>query len=85
MEIAIWIIAACEVARAVQNWLQLRMFRTDREHRDNAYNEIVESKRDFSKMLMAEFEKMMQEEEPEEELDKDDGGLVHHIEARKSY
>lgn len=41
MKTALWIIAICEVIRAVQNLLQLRMLKRDTGARDNAYTEFV--------------------------------------------
>lgn len=43
MEIAIWIIAICEVIRAVQNLVQIAMLRHDTDKRDDAYAEFVKS------------------------------------------
>lgn len=60
MEIAIWIIAACEVIRMVQNTVQLRSLLQDKDARDNAYAEFVkslkESDREYVKRLLEEFE-----------------------------
>lgn len=59
MEIAIWIIAVCEIIRLLQNMAQLIMVRHDTGARDNAYAEFVKSlKRDdkeFIEMLLEEF------------------------------
>ena len=61
MEIALWIIAVCEVIRAVQNMLQLRMYKKDESGRENAYAEFVKSlkttDREFVHRLLEEFEK----------------------------
>lgn len=43
MEIAIWIIAICEVIRAVQNLVQIAMLKHDTGKRDDAYAEFVKS------------------------------------------
>lgn len=43
MEIAIWIIAICEVIRAAQNLIQLAMLKHDTGKRDDAYAEFVKS------------------------------------------
>lgn len=43
MEIAIWIIAICEVIRAAQNLVQIAMLRHDTGKRDDAYAEFVKS------------------------------------------
>ena len=61
MVIALWIIAICEVVRAVQNILQLRMISRDTGARDNAYAEFVKSlkatDREFFQRLIKELEK----------------------------
>ena len=61
MIIALWIIAICEVIRALQNWMQLRMVKHDSGARDNAYAEFIKSlKQDdkqFVRSLLDEFEK----------------------------
>lgn len=61
MEIALWIIAVCEVIRAVQNMIQLRMYKKDESGRENAYAEFVKSlkttDREFVHRLLEEFEK----------------------------
>ena len=60
MSIALWIIAICEVVRAVQNALQLLSFKHDRSARDNAYTEFVKSlkmsDREYVKRVLDEFE-----------------------------
>lgn len=59
MKIAIWVIAICEVVRAVQNAVQLRAIRHDTGARDNAYAEFVKSlkmnDREFVKRMLEEF------------------------------
>lgn len=61
MIIAIWIIAICEVIRAIQNMMQLTMLKHDTGARDNAYTEFVKSlnktDKEFVKDLLEEFEK----------------------------
>lgn len=61
MAIALWIIAVCEVIRAVQNMIQLRMYKKDESGRENAYAEFVKSlkttDREFVHRLLEEFEK----------------------------
>ena len=61
MTIALWIIAACEVVRAIQNAVQLHMMRHDTSARDNAYAEFVKSlnhtDREFVELMLKEFEK----------------------------
>ena len=60
MIVALWIIAVCEVIRAVQNMMQLAMVRKDMGARDNAYEEFVKSlkqtDREFVKRILEEFE-----------------------------
>ena len=65
MKIAIWIIAICEIIRAVQNEVQLRAIRHDTGARDNAYAEFVKSlkmnDRQFVERMLKEFEKQEDE------------------------
>ena len=60
MIIAIWIIAVCEVIRAIQNMIQISTIRHDTNSRDNAYSEFVKSlkmsDREFVERLLKEFE-----------------------------
>jgi len=60
MKLAIWIIAICEVVRAVQNMIQLMAIRQDTSARDNAYAEFVKSlkmnDRQFVERMLKEFE-----------------------------
>ena len=57
---AIWIIAICEVIRAIQNMMQIAMVKHDTGARDNAYAEFVKSlkqtDREFVKRMLEEFE-----------------------------
>ena len=66
MTIAIWIIAVCEIIRALQNAAQLRMLTKDTAARDNAYSEFVKSlkasDREYVKRLLKEFEKIGERE-----------------------
>ena len=61
MKAALWIIALCEVVRAVQNAVQIRAIKRDTGARDNAYAEFVKSlkmsDRQFVERIMNEFEK----------------------------
>ena len=61
MKTAIWIIAICEVIRAVQNAIQLLAMRSEKGMRENAYHEFVGSlkmnDREFVKRMLEEFEK----------------------------
>ena len=67
MTIAIWIIAACEIIRMLQNAIQIHMVRHDTSARDNAYAEFVKSlkttDKEFVKRLLEEFEKEAGESE----------------------
>lgn len=62
---AIWIIAICEVIRAIQNMMQIAMVKHDTGARDNAYAEFVKSlnktDREFVKDLLEEFEREAEE------------------------
>ena len=57
---AIWIIAICEVIRAIQNMIQIHTIRHDTSTRDNAYAEFVKSlkktDREFVERMLKEFE-----------------------------
>ena len=61
MIIAIWIIAVCEVVRALQNMAQIASIRHDTKARDNVYAEFVKSlnqtDREFARKLLEEFER----------------------------
>ena len=61
MTIALWIIAICEVIRALQNWIQIAMIKHDTGAMDNAYAEFVKSLKDddreFVRKMLDEFEK----------------------------
>jgi len=61
MTVALWIIAICEVVRALQNMVQLMAIRHDMKQRDNAYAEFVKSLKDtdreFVRKVLEEFEK----------------------------
>ena len=58
--IAIWIIAICEVIRAIQNMIQISTIRHDTSARDNAYAEFVKSlkrsDKEFVRRILEEFE-----------------------------
>ena len=60
MTIAIWIIAICEIIRAVQNMVQIMTIRHDTSERDNAYTEFVKSlkvtDREFVRKMLREFD-----------------------------
>lgn len=65
MKTAMWIIAICEVVRAVQNFVQIMTIRHDTKGRDNAYAEFVKSlkatDREFVRGMLDEFEKQEDE------------------------
>ena len=67
MTIAIWIIAACEIIRMLQNAIQIHMVRRDTSARDNAYAEFIKSlkstDKEFVRRLLEEFEKETGESE----------------------
>lgn len=67
MTIALWIIAVCEVVRAVQNYWQLRMLHHDTGARDNAYAEFIKSlkrtDKEFVRQILEEFEKQEEAQE----------------------
>lgn len=60
MTIALWIIAICEVIRALQNAVQLLMLRENKKPYENACSEFVKSlktdDREMVKNLLKEFE-----------------------------
>ena len=62
MTIAIWIIAACEIIRMLQNAIQIHMVLHDTSARDNAYAEFVKSlkstDKEFVRRMLEEFERM---------------------------
>ena len=66
MKTALWIIAVCEVVRAVQNFVQIMTIRHDTKGRDNAYAEFVKSlkatDREFVRGMLDEFEKQEDEQ-----------------------
>lgn len=61
MMVAIWIIAICEVIRAIQNMIQIATIKHDTKGRDNAYAEFVKSlhstDREFVREMLEEFER----------------------------
>ena len=72
MTVAVWIIAICEVARMVQNAIQLLYLRKEDGNRENAYREFVKSLNrtdsEFVQSMLKEIEKRLDEiEEPEQE------------------
>lgn len=66
MIIAIWIIAVCEVVRAIQNAIQIRSILQDTTARDNVYAEFIKSlkstDREFVRQMLEEFERQEEEE-----------------------
>lgn len=67
MIIALWIIAICEVVRAIQNAIQIRSILQDTTARDNVYAEFIKSlkstDREFVRKMLEEFERQEEEEE----------------------
>lgn len=65
MKTALWIIAICEVVRAVQNMVQIMTIKHDTKGRDNAYAEFVkslkQSDREFVRRVLDEFEEQEDE------------------------
>ena len=65
MEKILWIIAICEIIRALQNALQIAMLLHDTGARDNAYKEFVKSlkssDREFVEKMLKEFEEQEHE------------------------
>lgn len=65
MKTAIWVIAICEVIRAVQNAIQIHAIKSDAKSRENAYAEFVkslkQSDREFVKRMLMEFERQEKE------------------------
>lgn len=61
MSVPIWIIAICEIVRAIQNMIQIMAIRHDTAGRDNAYAEFVkslkQSDKEFVRRMLDEFEK----------------------------
>ena len=72
MIVAIWIIAVCEVIRALQNMMQIGMYKRDTGSREDAYKAFVDSlkvdDREMVKKLLMEFEH--QEDQNSKELNK---------------
>lgn len=62
---AIWIIAVCEVIRAIQNMIQIMTIRHDTGARDNAYAEFIKSLKQtdkaFVRRMLEEFESEVDE------------------------
>ena len=62
MTVALWIIALCEIVRAIQNTIQINMLRGDKAARDNAYSEFVKSlkvsDREWVRNMLEQFEEM---------------------------
>lgn len=67
LNVAVFIIAICEVIRAYQNHRQISMLKRDTAGRDNAYAEFVKSlkmsDREFVKRMLKEFEEGEADEE----------------------
>lgn len=65
MVVALWIIAVCEVIRAIQNMIQIMTIRQDKGARDNAYAEFIKSlkqtDKEFVRRMLEEFESEVEE------------------------
>lgn len=65
MVVALWIIAICEVIRAIQNMVQIMTIRHDTGARDNVYAEFVKSlkqtDKEFVRRMLEEFESEVEE------------------------
>ena len=59
MKIAIWIIAVCEVIRAVQNALQLRSLAVSHDAMNRAYDSIAKSADNLDFLDEEAFKRMM--------------------------
>lgn len=61
MTIALWVIAICEVIRALQNMIQLWHVKKSEKREINAYNEFFkrmkQSDREFVRNMLEEYEK----------------------------
>ena len=61
MKIAVWIIAICEVIRAIQNQIQINHIKHAEKSQDNAYAEFIKSLRqsdkEFVRRMLEEYEK----------------------------
>lgn len=61
MNVALWIIAVCEIIRSLQNCVQIMTIRHDTSARDNAYAEFIKSlkasDREFVERMLQEIEK----------------------------
>ena len=60
--IAIWVIMFCEIVRALQNMVQLKMLKNDTTNRDNAYAEFVKSLKATDKEFVEELLRKFEEE-----------------------
>ena len=60
MIVALWIMAICEVIRAIQNMIQIASIKRNASARDNAYAEFIKSlkqtDKEFVRRLLEEYE-----------------------------
>ena len=67
MTVALWIIAICEVVRALQNMVQIMAIKHNQAQSDNAYAEFIKSlkhdDKQFIRNLLEEIEKQDSEHE----------------------
>lgn len=66
MTIALWVIAICEVIRALQNMVQLVYVKKSEKREINAYNDffkrLKQSDREFVRNMLEEYEKAESED-----------------------
>ena len=70
---ALWIIAACEVIRAIQNFIQLGAIFKDGKDRHNAYAEFVKSLKQSDKEFVEDILKEFEEREAQNITIQNDG------------
>lgn len=71
MEIAIWIIAICEIIRAIQNIVPLVLQIKNSKNQQNAYLEFINSLKKTDKEFMVDL--IREYEKQEGEMNKEDG------------
>lgn len=66
MKIAIWVIAICEIIRAIQNQIQLNHIKHNEKKQDNVYAEFIkslkQSDKEFVRNMLEEYEKRHEDE-----------------------
>ena len=67
MTVALWIIAICEIIRALQNMVQIMATRHDLSQRDNAYAEFVKTlKKDDKQFIKDMLEELARQDGKQE-------------------